>query len=121
MEKVVDIHTKHCIRTDCYLAVLKRFREQYPDAHFEVITRIAHSVLSPSWELLEIAKKEKWDFKYYKDNLLKEFEENPAVWKRIKELQKIVKTKDIFLICYEKNSSKCHRSIIKTIIERGKN
>ena len=74
------------IRTDCYLAVLKNFKEQYPKAHFEVITRTAKSVLSPSWALLNTAKEQNWSFEAYKQELIKEFKRTPAVWQRIEEL-----------------------------------
>ena len=118
MSKILNTHIKPHIRIDCYLAVLKKFKEQYPNAHFEIITRTAHSILSPSWELLKKSKEEEWNFEYYSNELLKEFKRIPAVWKKIEELQKIAKTKDIFLVCYEKDASKCHRSIIKTIMEK---
>ena len=105
------------IRTDCYLAVLKKFKEKYPSAHFEVITRYANHVLSPSWELLRQAKEENWSFKRYKEALLKELLNNNAALEKIKKLKNISRRKVLFLVCYEKDASKCHRTIVKELIK----
>jgi uncharacterized protein YeaO (DUF488 family) len=104
------------IRTDCYLAVLKKFKEKYPNAHFEVITRVAKSPLSPSWDLLNKAKEEKWDFDKYRQALIIELGESGAAAKKLWELKLIARKKDVFLVCYEKDASKCHRSIIKELM-----
>lgn len=106
------------IRIECYLAILKRYKKTFPEAYFEVITRTSKSVLSPSKELLYRAKYiEKMDFGMYRALFLKEILNNPKALKRIEELREIAKEKLVFLICYEKDSSKCHRSIVKDIIE----
>ena len=106
------------INTDCYLAVLKKYKARFSEAHFEVITRTAKSCLSPSWYLLDYAKENGISFKEYEKLFIKEISENPEALKRIKELREIAKDKVVFLVCYEKNSSVCHRSIVKKIIER---
>ena len=106
------------VMTNCYLAVLKKFKTQYPDAHFEVITRTAKSVLAPSWELLELLKKHLIFFEEYKELFIKEIRENPEALKRIEELREIGKERLLFLVCYEKDQSICHRSIVKEIINK---
>ena len=106
------------VNTDCYLAVLKKYREKYFDAHFEVITRTAKSCLSPSKELLHYAKENKISFEVYEKLFIKEISENPEAKKRIDELREITKDKVVFLVCFERFAEKCHRSTVKKIIER---
>ncbi len=105
------------IRTDCYLAVLKKYRKQYPNAHFEVITRTAKSVLSPSWSLLNAVKSGIIDFDEYKKKLIDEIFSRDDAINLIKKLKKMSDSgKIVFLVCYEKNADLCHRMIIKDII-----
>lgn len=114
------------IRIDCYLAKLKSYKNMYPDAVFKVITRTAKSPLAPSRQLLDKSKKEKMDFQTYKKYFL--FEKNKQKrdkteegLKFMRELNEIVdlyeQGKTIFLVCYEKKPSICHRSIIKELAE----
>lgn len=106
------------IRIECYLAVLKKFKKRYPEAYFEVITRTSKSVLAPSKELLYKAKYvEKMDFDEYRALYLAEIFNNSDALKRIEELREIAKEKLLFLVCYEKDSSKCHRSILKDVMQ----
>lgn len=107
------------IRVDCYLSVLSKYKIMYPEAHFEVITRTAKSILSPSWHLLKVAKSSHWDFKTYREYFLEEIERNEKALALISELRRISKTKVVFLVCFEKNPNQCHRSIIKELIEKG--
>lgn len=65
------------INTDCYLAVLKKYKAKFFDAHFEVITRTAKSCLSPSKELLYYAKENEISFKEYEKLFIKEIRKNP--------------------------------------------
>ena len=44
--------------------------------------------------------------------------ENPKAIERIRELREIAKEKVIFLVCYEKDPKKCHRSIVKDVLEK---
>jgi len=104
------------IRVECYLVVLKRYKEMYPEAHFEVITQTAKSCLSPSKELLNYAKEDKITFHEYKVRFLKEIRESPIAIKRLKLLKQIAKDRMIFLVCFEKDASKCHRSIVRDIL-----
>ena len=106
------------IRIDCYLARLKDFKKEFPNCHFEIITRTAKSPLSPSWKLLKKAKDSNMPFKTYLHLLSIELENNVEAQKRIKELAEISRERDVFLVCYEKDSSKCHRIYIKDLIEK---
>jgi uncharacterized protein YeaO (DUF488 family) len=105
------------IRVECYLAVLKSFKQKYPQAHFEVITRTAKSPLSPSQALLERYKHCNQSLDAYFVELEQELRARPAAMQRLKELKAISKEKDVFLVCYEKDPAMCHRSLVKRMIE----
>jgi uncharacterized protein YeaO (DUF488 family) len=112
------------IRVECYVAVLKQYREDYPDAHFEIVTRQmfgdeGDSVLSPSWDLLKKSKAENWPFEKYTQSFLTEMRNSTtgsqarlAILKKQKDLGKT-----IFLVCVEKDPQECHRSILKKILD----
>lgn len=114
------------IRTDCYVAVFDKFKAANPDAHFEIITRmtipgIGHvtpSVLSPAWSLLDIVKAEKWDMLRYYAELGKQiFKDHDATY-RLEELAEIARSgKTVFLVCYEKDATQCHRNYIKILLD----
>lgn len=106
------------INTDCYLRLLDKYKAKFPEAHFEVITQTAKSCLSPSKCLLNYAKENEISFKEYEKLFVKEIKKNPEAKKRINELREIAKDKVVFLVCFEKDPSVCHRSIVKKIIER---
>ena len=106
------------IYTDCYFAVLKKFKEQYPNAIFELIMRRFNHPLSPSWKLLTRAKTEGWSFSKYKVEFLKELNKRKDAKEKLKELKEISREHDLFLICFEKDASVCHRSIIKELLEK---
>jgi uncharacterized protein YeaO (DUF488 family) len=106
------------IRLECHLAKYRIFKKIYYNAHFEFITRTVKSHLSPSWNLLHKLKNGEINFETYKELLIKEISENPEAIKRIRELREIAKEKLLFLVCYERDWRKCHRSIIKDILEK---
>lgn len=106
------------IQINCHLAKLRTFKRIYHEAHFEVITRTVKHSLSPTWKLLTMLKKKTIDFETYRLLFLEEIANNPEAIKRIRELREIGKDKLIFLVCYERDPKKCHRSIVKDIIEK---
>lgn len=115
------------IRTDCYVHIFMDKKKENPDAHFEIITRatlpaICHttpSVLSPNWPLLDAAKAEKWGMPQYYAELGRQFQGDPAALARIKELARIARSgTTVFLVCYEKDASVCHRTYVKMLVER---
>lgn len=115
------------IRTDCYLVKLNDFRNQYPTAHFEVVTYRKRGPLSPSRDFLIKAgiypkkdgtKNNKIPFEEYKKLYIQEIMENPDAIKRLLFLKELSKKCLVFLVCYEKDAAKCHRSIVKELIEK---
>ena len=118
---------------ETYLARLKEMRAKYPEAHFEVVTRTARSVLAPPAELysdfkereaelkaegvadVEAHNKAWTDVNYerrFRDSVLS----SPEAMKRLEELREIGKVKDVYLVCYEKPPKKCHRFILLDIL-----
>lgn len=119
------------VRTDCYLAVSKKFKEKYPDAHFEYVSRSRfNSILSPSVDLLIDAgiykksdgtKNPKMSWQDYKSAFKKEIKNNTKALERLKELKEMANEKTVFLVCFEKDASECHRSILKEMIDGNEN
>lgn len=101
-----------------YLAILRRLKAENPAAHFEVVTRMAHSVLAPSQQLLDSMKNGTIGWDEYVERFKEEILANPRAIARLNELMEIAKTKTVFLICYEKNPP-CHRFILKDILEEA--
>ncbi|MHA1982070.1 MAG: DUF488 family protein, N3 subclade [Promethearchaeota archaeon] len=115
------------IRLDCNLAKLDEFKSKYPNAHFEVITNTAKSILAPSKELLIDAgilknpnntKNPKMEFKEFIFRFMEEIYSNLKTCSKLLELKKLSEKKPVFLVCSSKNLEFCQRSIIKYIIEK---
>ena len=113
------------LRTDCYLAVLKRFKATYPAALFELVHRASGSVLAPSVELLirtgiftkADGTKNQRDFVLYRRLYREQILMNKMAMQRLRELKQIAERQDIFLVCLEKDATNCHRTLIKEMIE----
>ena len=104
------------IHTDVYLWVYKN-KSRDPNAKYYIITRTVNSLLSPSRMLLNIYKNGFISWEKYKELLVKELLENPRAVQKMREIKKEALTKDVYLVCYEKDASQCHRSIVKDLIE----
>lgn len=112
-------------RVDCYLVLLKRYRQNFTDAHFEIITSRAGypgRYLAPSKGLLKEAgvmaynkkgdKHPKIPFEEYEKLYIAEINKHPAAWVRLKELFEMGRTKKVFLVCKERDKYECHRIIV---------
>lgn len=94
-----------------YLAKLKT----YPKGEIKiVVTRTAKSVLAPSWDLLNSYKDSLTDWHEYERRFRREME-NPEAVKEMRRIKELAKTRDVRLICYEKNYP-CHRFILMDLI-----
>jgi len=113
------------LRTDCYLAVLKRFKVKYPTAIFELVHRASGSVLAPSVDLLirtgifakADGSKNPKDFVLYRRLYREQILTNKMAMQRLRELKQMAERQDIFLVCLEKDPTNCHRTLIKEMIE----
>lgn len=110
---------KTLIRVNCYMAVMDKFKDKYPKAHFEVITRTSGSPLSPSRRLLNL--RGGMSLHEYKKRVKIEILKRAAAIKRMSELLEIAKKRDVFLVCYEKNPNNCHRSLVLDMLIDMKN
>lgn len=108
------------VKTNIYLAKLKQLQSRKqcdPSAMYLKITR-AHinSILSPSWNLYHKAKRRKVTWDQYKTEFLKEMN-NEKVRDLLEKLRAFAQTRDLYLICYEKDPTHCHRSLVKKLID----
>ena len=104
-----------------YLAKKKEYEENFPEEDQIVVTRTAGHILAPSKELLEDWKNNKIDWEEYNERYLKEILNDPEKISKVKELAKRFRDGDkIRLICYEKDPSHCHRSILQRLIKKYK-
>jgi len=101
---------------ETYFAISNRL----PDDVIKVFVMRArfNSVLAPSWKLLNKAKAENWSFEKYRKHFIKEIMSNQKAIEKMREIKKLAETKDVYLICYEKDASKCHRTILIELINK---
>ena len=81
-----------------------------------VVTRSAGHMLSPSKTLLWDYKKGKIKWDDYVKTFYREMD-NPACVAIMREIKKIAKTRDVFLLCYEKEYP-CHRFLLLDMIKK---
>lgn len=98
-----------------YLANLENYSEK--ETKVFVMRDRGNNELAPSKELLEAWKSGEITWKGYVDVFIEELLRSKESKKRLKSLAKEAESKDIRLICYEKNESRCHRTILKKIID----
>lgn len=73
--------------------------------------------LSPSQELL-LKYKENNDWEWYVENFFEETDYRQDMKRMLHKLRNTLKNnKDVYLICYEKDHTKCHRSLIGQYFE----
>ena len=104
-----------------YLAKVKDFRAMNPGAEFIEVTRSKGHILSPSWELLNLYK-QNHDWDMYTRQFIKQMDK-PACWAEMKRIWDLSQTKDVYLVCFEKDGDNCHRHILIELIKKdyGKN
>jgi len=97
-----------------YIAIWRKLQQANPDA---ILIRVAiPSILSPSRELLKDYKDGKVDWNEYIDRFYKEMKK-PECVKEMKRIKELAKTKDVYLMCYEKTYP-CHRFLLIDMIKK---
>ena len=96
---------------------LGNIRNLPKDAVKIVVTRSAGHMLSPSKALLWEYKNGKIDWAQYVKTFYREMD-NPACVAIMREIKKLAKTKDVFLICYEAPGKNCHRYLLMDMINK---
>jgi Protein of unknown function, DUF488 len=96
---------------ETYLAKMKQTAKENPDAAFIVVTRSARHLLSPSWKLLNDYKDGHIDWAQYTERFRREMESDPCRTE-MKRIWDLSQTKDVYLVCFEKDGDNCHRHIL---------
>lgn len=85
----------------------------------EIKVRVARpSILSPSRELLKDYKDNGISWEEYERRFRKEMSNNPKAMEKLRGIKELSKSKDVRLICFEKNYP-CHRFILMDLIKGG--
>lgn len=82
-----------------------------------VVTRSAGHMLSPSRALLNNYKNGNIDWAEYVKTFYREMD-NPACVAIMKEIKKLAREKDVYLICYEAPGKNCHRYLLMDMINK---
>lgn len=98
---------------ESYLAVMKNLPK---DSVKIVVTRTAGSVLSPSRDLLDDYKNGKIDWNGYVERFMQEMNNDICI-ATMRKIKWIAKSKDVYLICYEKRFP-CHRFLLVDMINK---
>ncbi|WP_457558235.1 DUF488 family protein, N3 subclade [Candidatus Harpocratesius sp.] len=121
--KITSKPAKAGIYTNCYYAILKKYKEKYPNALFRIVMRFPfepeynQATLSPSPKLLKKAKSGMIDFRKFAILFEKEIFTNRNAVNELRLLRDLSATTQIFLVCCEVNDKLCHRSLLKRYIE----
>ena len=75
--------------------------------------------LSPSRELLFSYRRGRIDWDGFTAAFIGELSDNPEALETIWALRQASKTKNVTLLCYEKEGAPCHRHIVRELIERS--
>jgi len=96
---------------ETYLAKIKPIAKENPDAAFIVVTRSAGHSLSPSWKLLNDYKDGRIDWAQYTERFRREMDCYSCI-AEMKKIWDLSQTKDVYLVCFEKDGENCHRYIL---------
>jgi len=103
--------------SDTYLANITIVKKINPNATFIIVTRTKDHILSPSWNTLNKYKNGLIDWNGYTEEFLKEMN-NDLCKAEMKKIGEAAKTKDIYLVCFEKPDDNCHRFILLELIKK---
>lgn len=101
---------------ETYKAKVPEKRGEFPEAEFVEITRSKEHVLSPTWDLYNLYKRNK-NWEMYTRIFLKQMEAQ-ACKDEMKRLWDLAQTKDVFLVCYEKDGENCHRHLVISLMKK---
>lgn len=101
---------------ETYKAKVPEKMREYPEAEFVEITRSKEHVLSPTWDLYNLYKRNK-NWEMYTRIFLKQMEAQ-ACKDEMKRLWDLAQTKDVFLVCYEKDGENCHRHLVIALMKK---
>jgi hypothetical protein len=96
---------------ETYLAKMKQIAKENPDAVFIIVTRRTGHLLSPSWNLLNDYKDGRIDWAQYTERFRREMDFD-LCREEMKRIWDLSHTKDVYLVCFEKDGENCHRHIL---------
>lgn len=99
------------------LSNVENVRKENPGAELINVTRSSGSVLSPSWKMLNEYKAKKITWDGYIVRFVKEMD-NPVSRAEMLRIGELAKTKDVYLVCFEKKGN-CHRFLLVDMIKRA--
>ncbi len=100
---------------ETYKAKVLEKKRGFPEAEFVEITRSKEHVLSPTWALYNLYK-QNHDWEMYTRLFIKQMEAQ-ACKDEMKRLWDLAQTKDVFLVCYEKDGENCHRHLVISLMQ----
>jgi uncharacterized protein YeaO (DUF488 family) len=101
---------------ETYLGNVGNVEKMNPHAVIVNVTRSAGSVLSPSWALLNDYKAKRISWDGYIERFVREME-NPLAKEMMLRLGNLSRTKDVYLVCFEKKGN-CHRFLLVDMIRK---
>ncbi len=101
---------------ETYMVNVSQVKKQYPDAEIVYVARRGGSVLAPSWDLLEAFKEERITWDEYIQRFVKEMD-NPVSKAEMLRIGNLAKTKDVYLVCFERKGN-CHRYLLVDMINK---
>jgi hypothetical protein len=96
---------------ETYLAKMKQTGKEKLDAVFIVVTRSTGHLLSPSWKLLNDYKEGRADWAQYTERFRREMDCDSCI-AEMKRIWDLSQTKDVYLVCFEKDGDNCHRHLL---------
>jgi hypothetical protein len=102
---------------ETYLGNIENVRRADPGAVIIDVTRRAGSVLSPSWDMLNVYKAGKITWDGYVSRFVKEMD-NPVSRAEMLRIGELARTKDVNLVCFERVGN-CHRFLLVDMIKRA--
>jgi len=75
------------------------------------------SILAPSEALLDQYKRSEIDWEKYAEQYRLELLASREAYQYLEEIKELAKSREVYLYCYEKDPSHCHRSILLEILK----
>lgn len=101
---------------ESYKRKIKELRQLNPNMKVVDVTPTSNSPLSPSPELMSDFRNSKITWEEFSTKFKDEMN-NSVIEAMLLDIAKQAVNEDVYLICYEANSSKCHRSILLNLIK----
>lgn len=99
---------------ETHMKNVENVKKANPGAEFVNVTRSMGSVLAPSWDTLRLYKEGVITWDKYIEKFVREMS-NPRSMKEMLRIGELAKSKDVFLVCFERVGN-CHRFLLVDMI-----